>query len=100
MAMVESAGVEKVRVRVLPDGRMTRNDAAKYLGHASKTLAMWHLSGKGPRSVLVGGKRFYFQSDLDTFIRGTAAAVGFAAYAFGFLLSFWLPEPQQEALPE
>jgi hypothetical protein len=29
-----------------------------------------------------------------------AAAVGLAAYAFGFLLSFWLPEPQQEALPE
>jgi MFS family permease len=29
-----------------------------------------------------------------------AAAVGLGAYALGFVLSFWLPEPQQEALPE
>ena len=28
------AAVEQVRVRVLPDGRMTRKDAAKYLGIA------------------------------------------------------------------
>ena len=62
--------VETVRVRVLPDGRMTRGDAARYLGHAPKTLAMWQLQGKGPRSVLVGGKRFYFRHDLDKFIRG------------------------------
>jgi anti-sigma-K factor RskA len=65
----ESA-VETVRVRVLPDGRMTREDAARYLGHAAKTLAMWQLAGKGPRSVLVGGRRFYFKDDLDRFVRG------------------------------
>ncbi len=29
-----------------------------------------------------------------------AAAVGFAVYAIGFTASFWLPEPQQEKLPE
>jgi hypothetical protein len=62
--------VDRVRVRVLPDGRMTREDAAKYLGHQPKTLAMWQLQGKGPRSVLVGGRRFYFKHDLDAFIRG------------------------------
>jgi hypothetical protein len=63
-------GVEQVRVRILPDGRMSREDAARYLGHRPKTLAMWALSGSGPRSVKVGGRRFYFRSDLDAFIRG------------------------------
>ena len=62
--------VDLVRVRVLPDGRMTRSDAAKYLGHQPKTLAMWQLQRKGPRSVLAGGRRFYFKEDLDAFIHG------------------------------
>ena len=70
VAIVDS---EPVRVRILPDGRMTRADAATYLGHSPKTLAMWQLQGKGPRSVLVGGKRFYFKDDLDRFIRGEVA---------------------------
>lgn len=65
--------VDQVRVRVLPDGRMTRQDAARYLGHTSKTLAMWQVQGRGPKSVLVGGKRFYFKDDLDAFIRGEKA---------------------------
>ena len=65
-----ASAIETVRVRVLPDGRMTREDAARYLGHAAKTLAMWQLQGKGPRSVLVGGRRFYFKDDLDRFVRG------------------------------
>ena len=64
-------GLETTRVRVLPDGRLTRRDAAKYLGVKEKTMAMWQLSGKGPRSVRVGGRRFYFRSDLDAFIQGT-----------------------------
>jgi len=65
--------VEQVRVRVLPDGRLGRGDAAKYLGLAEKTLAMWTLVGKGPRSVKVGGRVFYFRRDLDEFIGGKAA---------------------------
>jgi hypothetical protein len=60
---------EQIRVRILPDGRMSREDAARYLGHKPKTLAMWALSGKGPRSVKVGGRIFYFVSDLDAFVR-------------------------------
>ena len=66
-------GTEEVRVRVLPDGRMSREDAAKYLGRRPKTLAMWALQGKGPPSVLVGGRRFYFKADFDAFVRGEAA---------------------------
>ena len=65
--------IETVRVRVLPDGRLTRNDAARYLGLKSKTLAMWALEGKGPRSILVGGRRFYYKDELDAFIAGAAA---------------------------
>ncbi len=66
--------IEQIRVRVLPDGRLTRKDAAKYLGRAEKTLAMWEMEKKGPPSVLVGGRRFYFKDALDAFIRGEEAA--------------------------
>ena len=65
--------VEHVHVRILPDGGMTRKDAARYLGMRPKTLAMWQLDGRGPRSVRVGGRRFYFQVELDAFIRGETA---------------------------
>ena len=71
--MAIEASVEYVRVRVLPDGRMSRKDSAAYLGRAEKTLAMWEMEGKGPESVLVGGRRFYFKAVLDAFIRGETA---------------------------
>ena len=71
--VVGTEPLEQVRVRVLPDGRMTRADAARYLGHAEKTLAMWALNGRGPRWVKVGGRIFYYLAALDTFIRGAAA---------------------------
>ncbi len=67
---VHFSEVRKVRVRVLPDGRLSRRDAADYLGRAVKTLAMWTLDGKGPKSVKVGGRRFYFKEDLDAYING------------------------------
>ena len=69
----ENVIVETPRVRILPDGRLTRSDAARYLGYESKTLAMWALQGKGPQSVRVGGRVFYFQQALDEFIRGGTA---------------------------
>jgi hypothetical protein len=68
--MTDVARLDEVRVRVLPDGRMDRENAARYLGHQPKTLAMWSLHGKGPRSEKVGGRVFYFLEDLDEFIRG------------------------------
>ncbi len=70
---MENVEIETPRVRVLPDGRMTREDAARYLGLKPKTLAMWELNGKGPKSVKVGGRRFYFMDVLDAFVRGEAA---------------------------
>ena len=53
---------------MLPDGRMTRRDAAGYLGVAEKTLAMWAMDGKGPAWVRVGGRIFYFKEALDRFV--------------------------------
>jgi hypothetical protein len=69
----DNGSVIQVRVRVLPDGRMSRDDAARYLGHSPKTLAMWQCQGKGPPSVLVGGRRYYYKADLDAFVRGEIA---------------------------
>lgn len=69
---VASAEIDRVSVRMLPDGRMNRENAAKYLGMSVKTLATWETQGTGPRSIRVGGRRFYFKDDLDRFIRGEA----------------------------
>jgi hypothetical protein len=71
-----AGGVVHVRVRVLPDGRISAEDAARYLGHAPKTLAMWRVRGIGPRFRKVGGRIFYFRRDLDAFIAGEAVATG------------------------
>jgi len=70
----EEPPIEQVRVRVLPDGRMTRRDAARYLGHDAKTLANWAMEGKGPGSKKVGGRVFYYRADLDVFIQGNGTA--------------------------
>ena len=84
VAPVAGITVEQVRVRMTPDGRMTRRDSAAYLGVAEKTMAMWGVDGKGPPSVKVGGRRFYFKDALDAFIRGGAAVcwplIFFAAF--------------------
>ena len=69
----ENPAIERVRCRILPDGRVTRRDAAAYLGNKEKTLAMWQLQGRGPPSVKVGGRRYYFLADLDDFIANRSA---------------------------
>jgi hypothetical protein len=69
-----SETIEAVRVRVLPDGRMDRANAAAYLGYASKTLAIWLGQGKGPKYVKASGRVFYFKEDLDAFLRGRSRA--------------------------
>ncbi len=70
----ENVEIEKPRVRVLPDGRLSREDAATYLGLKPKTLSMWQVAGKGPRAVRVGGRIFYYLADLDAFVRGETPA--------------------------
>ena len=70
---VEEIETETVKVRMLPDGRMDRNNAARYLNRAPKTLAMWTLEGRGPPVHKSGGRCFYYKTDLDAFIQGEAA---------------------------
>ncbi len=75
MALAENQepAIEQVRVRVLPDGRMTRRDAAQYLGIAVKTVAMWDLENPAKLGGFkVGGRRFYYKTRLDQVIRGEA----------------------------
>ncbi len=56
---IETAEIEPVRVRVLPNGNMDSNNAAKYVGRAPKTLAMWRMQGVGPEWTKNGGRVFY-----------------------------------------
>jgi len=64
--MVES----EAAVRVTPDGRVSRKDAARFLGFQPKTLAEWHRLGVGPNSCLVGGRRFYRIDELRLYANG------------------------------
>ena len=74
MVPAEQIAVEQVRVRVLPDGRMSRKDTAKYIGVAVKTVAMWDLEDPTKLGgVKVGGRRFYYKDRLDAVIRGEVA---------------------------
>lgn len=66
-------GVDRMRVTVLPDGRLDRANAAIFLGKAAKTLAEWQRLGIGPSSRKVGGRRFYHIDDLRAFAQGGAA---------------------------
>lgn len=52
---------------VLPDGRMDRQNAARYLGLASRTLAQWASRGTGPKFIK-RGRVWYRREDLDAWI--------------------------------
>lgn len=69
------SSIEQVRVRVLPDGRLVAEDAATFVGHKPKTMAMWRIQGKGPRWVKVGGRVFYYLEDLKAWIRNQGRGV-------------------------
>lgn len=71
--------VEMVTVRVLPDGRVTRRDAAAILGRTAKTLADWKLKGWGPRPIVVGGRVFHDYDECLEMARGQKPIVPIAA---------------------
>lgn len=56
------------RIIATPDGRVSRIEAAKILGFKPKTLAEWHRKGLGPKSRMVGGRRFYELVELERYI--------------------------------
>jgi hypothetical protein len=53
-----------------PDGRINRREAASFIGISPKTLANWALRGLGPKSVKIGGRRFYYVNDIASFVNG------------------------------
>lgn len=55
-------------VRMTPDGRLTRREAAKFVGVASRTLANWKSRGVGPSQTKIGGRVFYRLADLQLFV--------------------------------
>ncbi len=69
-AAISHIAVEQVKVRVLPDGRVSRADAAKALGRTVKTLSEWHRLRIGPRGHNVGGRVFYDWEHILAFQRG------------------------------
>jgi hypothetical protein len=66
--------VEPAVPGILPNDRMNRENAARYLDRKPKTLAMWATEGKGPPAHKAGGRVFYFKKDLDEFLGIEAAA--------------------------
>jgi hypothetical protein len=69
---IDGGTVERRTVLATPDGRLSRRDAAAWLGYQPSTLAEWQRLGKGPKSRLVGGRRFYMIDDLQAFAAGEA----------------------------
>lgn len=69
---MDSIGFEQVRVIVLPDGRVDRANAAKFLGRAPKTLAEWKRLGIGPDCQKTGGRIFYNIDALRAFAQAGA----------------------------
>jgi hypothetical protein len=45
--------------------QMNTEQAAKYLGFKKGTLNIWRYQGRGPKYIRMGGRIFYFKSDLD-----------------------------------
>lgn len=62
-----------MNVMTTPDGRVCRREAARYLGFKPKTLAEWQRLGVGPKSLLVGGRRFYLMDELQEYASGSRA---------------------------
>ena len=60
--------LKPIEVAILPDGRMDRKNAARYLGLAVKTLAMHASRGTGP-AFIKRGRVFYFREALDDWLK-------------------------------
>lgn len=67
-----AVAVETVRVRVLPSGKVSREDAARAMGRTTKTLSEWARNGIGPKPENISGRIFYVWNDVQTFM-GAAA---------------------------
>ena len=66
--------LERVKVTVLPGGRVDRRNAAAFLGRKPQTLAHWAANGEGPPYKSVKGRVFYELADLQRFMGAEPAA--------------------------
>jgi hypothetical protein len=57
--MADASSIEKVKVLVLPSGKVSRKSAAIALGRTEKTLSDWALKGIGPTPHNIMGRIFY-----------------------------------------
>jgi hypothetical protein len=64
--------IDRDRIRVTPDGRLTNRAAATLIGVNPKTLANWRSLGTGPRWRKVGKLVFYELSEIQKFIASAA----------------------------
>ena len=62
--------IEVLKVRIFPDNRVDRPNAAIALGRSTKTLASWKCKGIGPRPINVGGRVFYDFDEVMKMARG------------------------------
>lgn len=58
----------KQDIAVTADGRVTFEDAAKFLGFSMKALETWRSRGYGPLAYKIAGKLFYKLTELESFI--------------------------------
>lgn len=70
LTRIASNSVEHVKVRVLPDGRVARAEAAKLFDRTPKTMAEWAAKGWGPRCIHVGGRVFHDYAECLAMARG------------------------------
>jgi len=70
---------ERVPVRVLADGRVSRREAAKIFDRSPRTLADWKLKGIGPRAIVVGGRVFHDFEECLAMARGEKPVAPMAA---------------------
>jgi len=59
--------IEAAPVPMTPDGRLTTDGAAHYVGLSRKTMAQMRSEGRGPRYIKLG-RVFYFREDLDEWL--------------------------------
>ena len=50
--------IDQVKIRVLPDGRVSLKDAAKFIGVSYSGITAMVADDRGPRTKKVGGRRF------------------------------------------
>lgn len=59
--------LERVRITVLPGGRVDRRNAAAFLGRKPQTLARCAMEKSGPPYNVVKGRTYYALHDLEQF---------------------------------